>query len=57
MKKNITRHNTQYKPVGVQWFVGRWFSHQLFPTVATNALRTPNRFILSNVWQQALKQL
>ncbi len=41
--------NTQYKTVGVQWFTGYKFSLKLFPTVDSNALRKPNRFILSNV--------
>jgi hypothetical protein len=41
--------HTQYKTVGVQWFARGWRPLQLFPTVDRNALRKPNRFILSNV--------
>ncbi len=49
-----TTANTQYKTVGVQWFARLWFSHQRFPRWIQNALRKPNRFILSTVTCKAM---
>ncbi len=46
----FTPHNTQYKAVGVQWFAGLWFSHQLFPRWIQTHSENPTVSYFQPLW-------